>query len=65
VNLVLWSIFFSSPGSRFSVADVRDLFLGYRHGITLYAYYSKYGGGATQREEAIQRGRLSSSANAV
>lgn len=55
VNLVLWSIFFSSPGSGFPWPMFVTFFWGIGMASHFYAYYSKYGGGAAQREAAIQR----------
>jgi hypothetical protein len=55
VNLVLWSIYFSSPGSGFPWPMFVSFFWGIGMASHFFAYWNKYGGGATQREEAIQR----------
>jgi len=55
VNLVLWSIYFGSPGSGFPWPMFVTFFWGIGMASHFFAYWSKYGGGADQRERAIQR----------
>ncbi len=55
VNLVLWSIYFSTDAGGFPWPMFVTFFWGIGFVSHFFAYYSKYGGGATRREEAIQR----------
>jgi hypothetical protein len=55
VNLVLWSIYFGSPGSGFPWPMFVTFFWGIGMVSHFFAYWNKYGGGADQRERAIQR----------
>ena len=55
VNLVLWSIYFGSPGDGFPWPMFVTFFWGIGMVSHFFAYYNKYGGGAMRREEAIQR----------
>jgi serine/threonine protein kinase len=54
VNMVLWSIYFSS-GAGFPWPMFVTFFWGIGFVSHFFAYYNKYGGGAMRREEAIQR----------
>jgi len=54
VNIVLWSLYFNSDGG-FPWPMFVTLFWGIGMVSHFFAYYNKYGGGATRREEAIQR----------
>ncbi len=66
VNIMLWSIWFFSSQSDFASLSTGGEFpfpwpifpfLGWGIGVVAHSmeYYSKYGGGASRREEAIQR----------
>ena len=55
VNLVLWSIYFSTDAGGFPWPMFVSFFWGIGMASHFFAYWNKYGGGATQREEAIQR----------
>jgi serine/threonine protein kinase len=66
VNIMLWSIWFFSSQSDFAALGSGGEFpfpwpifpfLGWGIGLVAHSieYYSKYGGGASRREEAIQR----------
>ncbi|MEP6984627.1 MAG: 2TM domain-containing protein, partial [Chloroflexota bacterium] len=55
VNLVLWSIYFSTDAGGFPWPMFVTFFWGIGMASHFFAYWSKYGGGATRREDAIQR----------